>query len=75
MRRLSIREAREQLTSIDELVAKEGEVVITRRGRPIARILALTGSRRLPSCAKLRSKMPRLSTPSETHVRRDRDER
>jgi prevent-host-death family protein len=75
MRSLSIRETRERLASIDELVAKEGEIVITRRGRPVARILPLTGPRRLPSRANLRGKMPRLSVPSEVIVRAEREER
>lgn len=74
MKTLSIREAREQLTSIEELLAKESEVVLTRRGQPVARILPLSGPRRMPSHANLRSKMPRL-TPSEDLVRADRDER
>ncbi len=75
MRRVSIREARERLTSIDELLAKEGEIVLTRRGRPIARLLPLTGQRRLPSRANLRRKMAPVSTPSEALVRADRDAR
>jgi prevent-host-death family protein len=74
MRTLSIREVREHLTSIDELVAKEGEIVLTRHGRPIARIVPMSGPRQLPSRRALRAKTPRL-TPSETHVRADRDER
>jgi antitoxin (DNA-binding transcriptional repressor) of toxin-antitoxin stability system len=75
MRKLSIREARESLPSIGELLAKEGEILLTRRGRPIARILALSGPRRLPSRANLRSKMPRRLVPSEILVRADRNER
>jgi antitoxin (DNA-binding transcriptional repressor) of toxin-antitoxin stability system len=71
---LSIREAREQLTSIEELLAKEREVVLTRRGQPVARILPLSGPRRMPSRANLRRKMPCL-TPSEVLVRADRDGR
>ena len=74
MRRLSIREAREQLRVIDQLVAKEREIIVTRRGRPVARILPLSGPRRLPSRASLRAKMPCL-TPSEALVRSERDER
>ena len=75
MRTLSVREARERLTDIDELIAKEGEILLTRRGHPIARIVPLSGSRHLPSRAILRSKMPRMRTPSEALVRAERDSR
>lgn len=75
MKELSIREAREQLTAIEELVAKEGEIVLTRRGKAVARILPLSGPRRLPSCSRLRAQMPRMKTTSEALVRRERDER
>jgi antitoxin (DNA-binding transcriptional repressor) of toxin-antitoxin stability system len=75
MKELSIREAREQLTAIEELVEKEGEIILTRRGKAVARILPLTGPRKLPSRASLRRKMPRLKTPSEALVRLDRDSR
>lgn len=74
MKKISIREACLHLTSIDVLLAKEGEVLLTRRGQPLARIVPLHGPRRLPSQALLRSKMPRLSA-SEGMVRHERDER
>ena len=75
MRKLSTREVREHLTELEDLIAKEGELLLTRRGRPVARILPVTGARRLPSRARLRSQMPRLSTPSEVLLRKERDER
>ena len=37
MKNLSIREFRKELAQLDELVSREGEVVVTRHGRPIAR--------------------------------------
>jgi len=75
MRTMSIREAREQLTNVDEIATKVGEIVLTRRGRPVARILPLRGAHRLPPRASLRKKMPRMSVPSEALVRAERDER
>ena len=75
MRKLSIREMREQLGSLDLLVQSEGEVLITRRGVPIARLLPVKGTRPRPSHAELRSAMQRLETPSEAIVRDDRDQR
>lgn len=75
MKNLSIREIRKELAQLDKLVSREGEVVITRHGRPIARLLPLTSKRRMPSHADLRASMPRLKKGSEAHVRSERDER
>jgi antitoxin (DNA-binding transcriptional repressor) of toxin-antitoxin stability system len=41
MKRLSVREVRAELSTLEELLVKEGEVVITRHGRAIARLLPL----------------------------------
>lgn len=75
MKRLSVREVRAELTSLDELLSKEGEVLITRRGKAIARLLPVRSAQAPPSHAALRSSMPRLKVGSERLVRRDRDER
>jgi antitoxin (DNA-binding transcriptional repressor) of toxin-antitoxin stability system len=75
MRELSIREMREKLSSLDQLVKKEGEILVTRRGIPIARLLPIYGSQTRPSHSELRAKMQRLSMPSQTLVRDDRDAR
>lgn len=75
MKRLSIREVRRELAQLDELLSREGEVVVTRRGRPIARLLPLRSKQRMPSHADLRASMPRLKKGSEEHVRSERDER
>ncbi len=75
MKNLSIREIRKELAQLDELVAREGEVVVTRHGRPIARLLPLPSKLRMPSHADLRASMPRLENGSEGHVRSERDER
>ena len=75
MREISIREMRENLAHLDELVRTEGEILVTRRGLPIARLLPLAGSRAKPGHDDLRSAMRRLETPSEMLVREDRDQR
>jgi prevent-host-death family protein len=72
---LNIREMRQAWSCIDEIVAKEGEIVVTRRGRPVARVLPVRPRRRLPSNAALRASMPRMKTPSEILIREDRDAR
>lgn len=75
MKTLSIREIRKELAHLDELVKCEGEVVVTRRGQQIARLLPLRSKRQMPSHAELRASMPRLKKGSEKHVRAERDER
>ena len=75
MKSLSIREVRKELAQLDELVSREGEVVVTRRGKPIARLLPMRSKRRMPSHADLRASMPPLKIRSEGHIRSERDER
>ncbi len=75
MKRLSVREVRAELTTLDELLGREGEVLITRRGKAIARLLPVRSAKTIPSHAALRASMPRLTIGSERLVRRDRDER
>ena len=75
MQRLSIREVRAALGRLDELLERIGEVVVTRYGKPIARILPTRRPGKMPSHAALRARMPRLSIPSEALVRKDRDGR
>ncbi len=76
MKTLSVREMRTALPHLEELVAKQGEVVLTRRGRPFARIVPLRSQRTIPSRAALRASMgPKLKVPSEVLIREDRDAR
>jgi len=75
MKRLSIRDVRRELSQIDELIRREGELLITRRGRPIARILPIKSEQMPQSHAALRATMRRLQTGSEVIVRGERDER
>ena len=57
------------------LVAAEGELIIRRRGEPIARVLPMTQQRRPPDHADLRQRMPLLKTLSADLIRNERDER
>jgi len=75
MKTLNIREARAELGRLDALLEDEGEIIITRRGRPIARIQPMRQRRPRPTHAELRAAMPRLDVGSEVLVRQDRDER
>jgi prevent-host-death family protein len=75
MKTLSVRHLRAALARLDEVIAEEGEILVTRRGRPLARVVPVHQARAMPSHADLRAKMPRLPMPSEVLVRRDRDAR
>lgn len=75
MKSLSIRQMRSALPRLDQIVAKEGEVVVTRRGRPLARILPASSPRRIPSRADLRASMRRLKVPSEALISQEREQR
>jgi prevent-host-death family protein len=73
MREMSIRELRDSLSSIDEIVERDHEITLTRHGRPLAKIVALNPVRSAPSHAGLRAGMPRMAVSSEELVRADRD--
>ncbi|MFA7382280.1 MAG: hypothetical protein WC001_02400 [Desulfurivibrionaceae bacterium] len=72
---LSIREARQSLSNLEQILTREGEVTITRRGKEIARLLPLNPGVVIPSHRALRDKSPYLAAGSEQLVRMDRDER
>lgn len=54
MRTAGIREARQQLTRLLRQVAKGHEIVITDRGRPVARLAPLQASWQFPDLAPIR---------------------
>jgi antitoxin (DNA-binding transcriptional repressor) of toxin-antitoxin stability system len=79
MRSVSVREVRALLPGLEEELARTGEIVLTRRGRPIARLTPVDGAAaarpRRPNLAEFRASMPFQETPSEVLVREDRDAR
>jgi antitoxin (DNA-binding transcriptional repressor) of toxin-antitoxin stability system len=75
MKKLTIREIRQSLSHLDRLLAVEEEVMITRRGDPIAKIVQVGRKRPIPSHRNLRDGMPKMQKGSETVLRRERDER
>ena len=75
MKKIGVRDRRAMLPRHEALVACEGEVVIARRGRPIARLLPVRATGLMLSHAEFRAGMPRLGTGSEVLVRRDRSGR
>ena len=75
MKTLTMREARRELSHLDELAEEHGEIVILRRGRPIVRVLPIQRVRPVPSTRELRASMRPMEVPSETLLRSERDER
>ncbi len=73
MKQLNIREVRQELAHLDELLALEGEVVITRHGKPIARVLPAEPAHTIPSLKAFRARQPYQAVPSEVLIREDRD--
>ncbi|HPY38877.1 MAG TPA: type II toxin-antitoxin system prevent-host-death family antitoxin [Thiolinea sp.] len=72
---MSIREVRQQLPQLQTVLEKAQEIIITRHGKPLARIVPVAVLRKKPDHAKLRALQPRHHIASETLVRADRDER
>jgi prevent-host-death family protein len=70
---MSIRELRGSLSNLDEIVERDGEIVITRHGRPLARVTPMNPSRAAPSHADLRATIPHQDVPSEVLIREDRE--
>jgi antitoxin (DNA-binding transcriptional repressor) of toxin-antitoxin stability system len=68
MQTLSIRDLRKVLDHLDALVNTSGEIVITRHGEAIARLLPIKGKRFRPSHEELHRLTEKLSYPSEKIV-------
>ena len=73
MKKLNIRETRQSLSHLDELLMDEGEVTITRRGEALARVISVKKHTPIPSHKDLRMQMPRLRKGSERLIREERD--
>ncbi len=65
MKELAVHELRAAMPTIEEMLAEEGEIRITRHGSAIARILPVGGVRDVPSHAALRKRQPRQDVGSE----------
>jgi antitoxin (DNA-binding transcriptional repressor) of toxin-antitoxin stability system len=73
VRTMSIRELRDSLSSLGDIVERDREILITRHGRVLAKLVAAGPSRSAPTHADLRASMPYLSVPSEELVRQERE--
>lgn len=70
---MSIRQLRDSLSSLGEIVERDREILITRHGRVLAKLVAPGPSRSAPSHSDLRAGMPYLSVPSEELIRQERE--
>ncbi len=77
MKRAGIREARQNLSTLIEEVRKGGEIVITDRGRPVARLVpyAPTAAKPFPDRSAFRKSMPRLDPPLSHTILEEREDR
>ena len=72
---LSVREMRNQLGKLDELLGQEEEILVTRHNNPVARILPVKRKRQRPNHKSLRDDLPYQDIASEVLLRLDREER
>jgi prevent-host-death family protein len=77
MRTAGVREARQNLSALLDEVKKGREVVITERGRPVAKLVPPDRPRRkgVPNFAAFRRTMPVLDPPLSATVEEDREDR
>jgi prevent-host-death family protein len=75
METISLVEAKARLSEILNMVEAGGKVVITRHGKPVARVVSAHGSLKpLPSLAAFRASLPRARALSAELLRVLRDE-
>ena len=77
MRTITIREAREGLSHPEQLFAADDEVIVTRRGEPVARILPIKPAKKpkIRSLAAFRASQVPLDPPLSQTIAEDREDR
>lgn len=79
MQKINVKEVRRSISRLLDLVKAGEEIVILRRGRPIARMTRVEEQQerpvRFPDHSTLRSKLPPMKQGSASLVRDMRDER
>jgi prevent-host-death family protein len=77
MQRAGIREARQNLSKLIDEVRERGEVVITERGKPVARLVRYTpaAAEPFPDHTAFRREMPRLEPTLSETLAEDREDR
>jgi len=77
MRTVGVRETRQNLPALLDEVRTGREIVITARGRPVAKLVPPDRPRGqgVPNLAAFRRKMPALKPPLSTTITEDREDR
>lgn len=77
MRTAGVREARQNLSALLDEVKKGREVIITERGRPVAKLVPpdRPRGRGVPDLAAFRRTMPVFDPPLSTTIEEDREDR
>lgn len=77
MRTAGVREARQNLSALLDEVKAGGEVVITERGRPVAKLVPpdRPRSKGFPDLAAFRRTMPVFDPPLSKTIEEDREDR
>lgn len=75
MKNVGIKEARQNLPGLIDQVAAGDEIIITRQGRAVARLVPVTvAHHKLPPLGELRNKMGATGSPSSQLLRDERDQ-
>ena len=76
MKQVGIKQAREQLPDLIDQVEAGEEIIISRQGKAVARLIAAPkASKHLPSLAAFRGKVGLPGTPAARLLRMERDDR
>ena len=76
MKRVGIKQARQTLPNLITKVEAGEEIMITRQGKPVARLVPAPGpTKQLPSLDAFRHEIGRIGTRSEILLREDRNVR
>lgn len=75
MKKVSVRELREISPKLERMLAKHGEIVVTRHGKDIARVVPARRPIDFTAHEAVRRSMPFQAIPSEVLIREDRDAR
>jgi prevent-host-death family protein len=71
---ISVKEARSKLSSLVDRAEQGGEVIISRRGKKVARLVPLTAKRSLPSLKEFRASIRASGESLSATVLRNREE-
>jgi prevent-host-death family protein len=77
MKRAGIREVRQNISKLIEHVRNGREILITDRGKPVAKLVPVpkSSARAFPGRAAFRRSMPVMSPPLSTAISEDREDR